>query len=119
MSDRPDRSDIADIIIVGGGLAGSLAAWRIASRRPEWRLLVIEAGRRLGGNHTWSFHDTDVTPVAADWLTPLVVQRWPRHEVRFPGGRRELPGAYLSITSDRLHEVIAPQLVPRGSTLRS
>lgn len=102
-----------DIIIAGGGLAGSLAAWRLATVRPDWRLLVVEAGNRLGGNHTWSFHDTDVTPLVRDWLSPLVVQQWRHHEVRFPGGTRHLPGGYLSVLSDRLHEVIAPQLGDR------
>lgn len=104
-----------DVLIVGGGLAGSLAAWRLATVRPDWQIQVVDAGRQLGGNHTWSFHDTDVTPAVADWLAPLVVARWPRHEVRFPGGRRELPGGYQSISSERLHAVVAPAL---GTRLR-
>ncbi len=74
---------------------------------------LIEAGPRLGGNHTWSFHDTDLSREAHDWVAPLVAARWPRHEVRFPRGSRVLSGAYLSITSSRLHEVIAPALGPR------
>jgi lycopene beta-cyclase len=102
-----------DVLVVGGGLAGSLASWRLAALRPELRCCLVEGGPRLGGNHTWSFHDTDLAHAARQWTAPLVAARWPRHEVRFPSGRRVLSGGYASITSDRLHEVIAPALGER------
>jgi lycopene beta-cyclase len=105
-----------DVVIVGGGLAGSLAAWRITETCRDLRVCLVEAGPRLGGNHTWSFHDTDVSTDARAWLEPLVVARWPRHEVRFPGSRRLLAGGYASVTSERLHDVIAPVL---GAELRT
>jgi len=102
-----------DVLIIGGGLAGSLAAWRLATLRPELQVRLIEAGNRLGGNHTWSFHDTDLAPEARAWLAPLIVGSWPRHEVRFPKGRRVLSGGYASITSSRVHDVIAHTLGER------
>ena len=100
-------------MIVGGGLAGSLVAWRLSMRRPEVRLRLLEAGAMLGGNHTWSLHATDVAPAALDWLGPLVESRWPRHEVAFAGHRRILDQAYLSVTSQRLHRVISAALGDR------
>jgi lycopene beta-cyclase len=102
-----------DVLIVGGGLAGSLAAWRLATTRHQLQLAVVESGPTLGGCHTWSFHDTDLGEDVRRWIAPLIVARWPRHEVRFPGGTRRLAGAYASITSDRLHGVIAPVLGDR------
>lgn len=105
-----------DVLVVGGGLAGSLVSWRLAALRPELSLCLIEGGARLGGNHTWSFHDTDVAPDALRWLSPLVSGRWPRHEVRFPSSRRVLAGGYASIASARLHDTIAPVLGPRLRT---
>ena len=102
-----------DILILGGGLAGSLAAWRLAAVG-RWRhFCVIEAGATLGGVHTWSFHDTDLSDAVRQWLQPLVVARWPGHEVRFPNGVRALSGAYASITSDRLHAIVSPELGDR------
>lgn len=101
---------MVEVVIAGGGLAGSLAAWRLVSTRRDVRVRLIERGPTLGGNHTWSFHDTDLAGPARDWLDRLVVARWPEHSVRFPGHSRTIAGPYASITSTRLHDVIAPAL---------
>ncbi len=99
-----------DVLIIGGGLAGSLTAWRLASHAAAPRVCVVESGATLGGNHTWSFHTTDVRESARVWLEPLIVARWSGHHVRFPGHERSLEGSYAAITSGRLHAVIAPAL---------
>lgn len=101
---------MVDVCIVGGGLAGSLAAWRLRMRHPGRSLRLIEAGPTLGGNHTWSFHATDLPPDAHAWIAPLVVARWPRHQVAFPGFVRTLESEYCTVTSERLHAVVAPAL---------
>jgi len=101
---------MGEVVIAGGGLAGSLAAWRLAITRPDVRVQLIERGATLGGNHTWSFHDTDLIAAARAWLDPLVIARWPEYHVRFPTHTRTVPGAYASISSSRLHDVIAPAL---------
>jgi lycopene beta-cyclase len=51
-----------DVALVGGGLANSLLAYRLRELRPELDLVVVERGPELGGNHTWSFHDSDLSP---------------------------------------------------------
>lgn len=94
-----------DIIFAGGGLASTLAAYRLKMRHPELRLLVVEAGERLGGNHTWSFHSTDLTADQNDWLSPFITYRWPGQAVRFPKFARRLSTPYQSIASEKLHEV--------------
>lgn len=101
------------MLIVGGGLAGSLAAWRLAQTRPDLSVSLIESGPALGGNHTWSFHATDLTPEARAWISPLVVARWPAHAVAFPGMARTLAQEYCSLTSTRLHEVVTTALGQR------
>ena len=53
------------VVSVGGGLANSLIAYRLAQTRPELEPLIVEA-ERLGGNHTWCFHATDLTPAQRD-----------------------------------------------------
>ena len=101
-----------DLILAGGGLANSLIAYRLAQRRPELRVLVLEAGPHLGGNHTWSFHETDLTPVQRDWTAPFVVQRWPFYHVAFPDLHRRVDLVYASATSERLHAVLAEASIP-------
>ena len=55
-----------DYILVGGGLQNALIALLLAERRPGTTLALLEREERLGGNHTWSFHDTDVAGAARD-----------------------------------------------------
>lgn len=99
-----------DLLIVGGGLSGGLLAWRMRQSRPEARVLLLEGGAGLGGNHTWSFHDTDLTADQRDWIGPLVAHRWPGYTVRFPEMARVFPGGYASVTSARFDAVLRPAL---------
>lgn len=108
-----------NIVVVGGGLAGSLLAWRVMEARPEAELLLLEAGAALGGEHTWSFHDADLRPAARGgavldpgWLRELATASWTSHEVRFPGETSRF-GAYHSIRSADFHARLAPRLGAR------
>ena len=98
----------ADVIVVGAGLSGCLTAWRMRHLAPQVRVRLFEAGDRLGGNHTWSFFETDLTKEQNRWIDPLVTYRWPAYSVRFPDRWRTITTGYCSITSDRLHEILAP-----------
>lgn len=96
-----------DLILVGGGLANSLIAWRLQQSARPLRMLMLEQGTRTGGNHTWSFHGADLTAAQHGWLAPLVAHVWHGYEVRFPRLRRTLTGDYLALTSERLQQHIA------------
>ncbi|WP_417776540.1 lycopene beta-cyclase CrtY [Stutzerimonas xanthomarina] len=100
----------ADLILVGGGLSNGLLALRLRQARPDLRLLVIEQGETLGGNHTWSFHEHDLTPAQQAWLEPLVDNRWPGYEVIFPDLQRRLGSGYASIFSHRFHQLLMSEL---------
>ena len=111
-----------DVLLVGGGLANGLIAWRLRQRRPEVSVLLVERAPTLGGRHTWSFHETDLEPMQNAWLQPLVRRSWPGHEVRFPGLRRRLRGAYRSIASEGFHRELSAALGPSawlGRSVRS
>ena len=97
------------ILIAGGGLAGGLIA-RALARRADAAVLLVEPGEALGGNHVWSFFDTDVD--AADrWLVEdLVAHRWPAYDVRFPGHQRTIAHGYNSIESERFDRVLRAAL---------
>ena len=108
------RDDAHDLILVGGGLASSLIAWRLAIDRPELRVAVVEREGRLGGKHTWSFFDGDISADDRAWLEPATPHRWTAgYEIYFPGLSRALKTPYNSMTSDRLHAAVAPLLGDR------
>jgi lycopene beta-cyclase len=106
----PSHECSADVMLVGGGLANVLIAWRLKATRPDLNVLVLERGPAPGGNHTWSFHSTDVSPEQLAWLKPLIVASWAGQQVRFPGHTRQLSTGYNTISSDRLAEVICKDL---------
>lgn len=90
-----------DLALVGGGLANGLLALRLKATRPDVSFVLLEAGPKLGGNHTWSFHGTDLTKEQRAWLEPLASANWHDHEVRLPGiPSRIIPGGYHSIRSE-------------------
>lgn len=100
------------LVIAGGGLAGCLAAIELVRRRPEVPLLLVEQGRSFGGNHIWSFFDTDVDPRHRRLADLLAPSRWPSHEVRFPARRRTLSIGYNSVRSESLDEAVRSALKP-------
>lgn len=99
-----------DLLILGGGLAGGLCALALAQRRPELRVAIVEPGERLGGNHLWSFFDSDVARGDRALVEPLIVHRWPGYSVRFPEHVRPLAQPYNSIESERLDAVVRAAL---------
>lgn len=108
----------ADLVIVGGGLAGGLAALAVRKSRPELSLLIIEPGATIGGNHLWSFFESDVAP-ANRWLVePLIRHRWSSYEVRFPAHARDLGEPYRTIESEALDQAVRAAL-PDGAVIRA
>ncbi len=105
MAERAQR-----LIIAGGGLSGSLAALALARLRPDVPILLIEEGEHFGGNHIWSFFDTDVDPGARWLVDPLIEQSWESQDIRFPKRRRTLPAGYNSATSRRLDRLVRERL---------
>ncbi|MEQ8846692.1 lycopene beta-cyclase CrtY [Botrimarina sp.] len=103
-----------DYAIVGGGLQGCLLAHAVAHYRPAASVLLLERSDELCGNHTWSFHESDIPPESRGWFDRLVNHRWPAYTVRFPGHTRRVTLAYATITSDALRD--ATRSLSAGST---
>lgn len=112
-------ADRPDIVILGGGLAGGLIALALAEQRPDLKLLLVERGESLGGNHLWSFFASDIAAQHRWLVDPLVVAEWPDYEVAFPGHRRRLSTGYASVTSrrldQRLREVLPADAILTGA----
>src|SRR5690242_7915873 len=96
-----------DLIIVGGGLAGGLLAYRISQLRPNLKFLLIEKRSQIGGNHTWSFNTTDLTQKEFNWIAPFISQSWDTYKIQFPTFSRTIRTPYHSIRSEHFHKVIS------------
>ena len=98
-----------DVIILGGGLAGGLAALALKQARPELEVTLIEPAA-IGGNHLWSFFDSDVAATDAALVEPLIGHRWSGYDVRFPAHRRRLRQDYRTIESEALEAAVRAAL---------
>lgn len=107
-----------DIAIVGGGLAGGLTALALARLRPDVTVRILEAGAAPGGNHRWSWFDSDLTEAGRDLLGQFPLARWDLgYDVRFAGFARTLGTPYRSLASPDFAAELA-RLLPAG-TIRS
>ncbi|KRB82640.1 lycopene cyclase [Sphingomonas sp. Root710] len=105
-----------DLAIIGGGLSGGLIAMAARRAQPDKRILLIEAAPALGGNHLWSFIDSDVGAAEKDLLRPLVNYGWREFSVVFPRYKRALPQPFYSIRSDRFDAALR-EAMPAESIL--
>ncbi|WP_298469206.1 lycopene beta-cyclase CrtY [uncultured Erythrobacter sp.] len=114
MSDS-EQDAMTDVAIVGGGLAGGLIALALNRHAPDTRFVLIEAGKVLGGNHRWSWFESDLDAAGKELLSPLRQTEWHKgYEVRFPKYRRKLDTGYRSMSSGDFHEALS-RILPEGS----
>lgn len=100
------------IIILGGGLWGGLLAYRLKQTYPNLEFKIFEQEEKLGGNHTWSFHGSDLSQESLMWLKPFLVKTWKNINLNFSSKSYRFTDEYHSITSERFHDVISLTLKP-------
>jgi lycopene beta-cyclase len=91
-----------DYAVIGGGLQGCLMLHAIGHRQPDAKVLLVERDDALCGNHTWSFHRSDVSDSAQGWFSDLVDFSWDSYEVRLGDFVRRVNVPYGSIASESL-----------------
>lgn len=107
----------ADLILVGGGLANGLVAWRLLDLQPQLRVLMVESSPGVGGNHTWSWHADDLDEAQQAWMAPFAHHQWPGYSVAFPGFVRHLDSRYLTLPSSVFSQLLTTRLPPESLLL--
>ena len=106
---------IFDVMIVGGGLSGGVTALALHKARPNFRIAMIEAGKTIGGNHRWSWFDSDLDDRGRELLEPIRKTEWQKgYDVSFPKLKRTLHTGYTSMASTDFHEGIVRTLPPEA-----
>ena len=106
-----------DIVLLGGGLAGGLIAAALARGRPDLSVAVVEAQPVLGGNHRWSWFESDLSPEGIALLAPFAKTEWNGgYDVAFPGYRRTLSSSYRSLASGNFDAQLR-RLLPEDAVL--
>jgi lycopene beta-cyclase len=99
-------SKLADYVLVGGGLQSGLMALAIRHHRPEARIVILERESKLAGNHTWSFHASDIPANCHSWASPLIESRWPGYQIIVGGRTRQVNMSYVTCSSEHFAAVI-------------
>lgn len=102
-----------DIAIAGGGLSGGLIALALRRARPELQVVLLEAGKTLGGNHRWSWFASDLDPAEASLLSTMRTAQWQDgYDVAFPAHQRTLTTPYRSLASADFAAALERELAP-------
>jgi len=78
------------------------------------QIALIEAGKVLGGNHRWSWFDSDLDDAGRALLEPFRKSEWDGYEVRFPEYRRQLKSPYRSLASSDFDAALRRELGPNA-----
>ena len=82
LSNRPVSGLSCDVLLVGAGLANSLIALELKSRRPELRVMMLDRLTERDVAHTWCVFRSDLSDRAWALLSPLFANVWPSYEHR-------------------------------------
>lgn len=97
------------VIILGGGILGSLLAYRLKRVLPEVEFKLYEGSSTLGNNQHCSFRSSDCES-ALSWLKPLISHSWDNHHIKFPRFEKWITDPYHLLESKRLNEVVSKVL---------
>lgn len=102
--------DEKPVIIIGGGLWGTLLALRVRECLPHIPIRLYGPESQLGEKLAVSFHESDVSAEALKWLSPFISKSWNEFEVSFPNYRRKNPHRLCTMEPTHFHAVAREKL---------
>lgn len=91
-----------DLVIAGGGVAGSLLFDALLRLHPRIKAILIERSSVLAGDQTMTIREPEVPHNLKDWIFDLASANYPSHQYRFPQFVRELNEPLYILRSSEL-----------------
>lgn len=91
-----------DLVIAGGGVAGSLLFDALMRLHPRIKAVLIERSSLLAGEQTMTIREPEAPPNLKDWILDLASASYPTHQYRFPQYVRELNEPLYVLKSSEL-----------------
>jgi lycopene beta-cyclase len=104
------------VIILGGGIWGSLLAMRLKEVLPHIPFRLYEEESALGNHESVSFRESDCRE-SMSWLRPLISHSWKQHQMKGEKFEKWITEPYHHIESTKFHEVISSKLDPENLRL--
>ncbi len=102
--------DEKPVIIIGGGLWGTLLALRVRECLPHVPIKLYGPESQLGEKLAVSFHESDVSSEALKWLSPFISRSWDEFEVHFPKYKRKNPQRLCTMEPTHFHSIAREKL---------
>lgn len=99
------------VIIIGGGLWGSLLALRLKRELPQVRFELHEPNDQLGDGLSVSFHQSDLSQESFKWLRPFITTQWKKFQVDFPSFQKIIEDSFCWIQSRDIDQNLR-ELIP-------
>ena len=100
------------MLIAGGGVAASLAALAMATRRPDVPLMLVAEEETLGGDQILVLLDGDLGEEEAALVAPLAAEGWDGWYALFPGLTRKMKAGVRTITPQAIDAAVRAALPP-------
>ena len=100
------------VLIAGGGVAASLAALAMATRRPEVPIMLVAEEETLGGDQTLVMLDGDLGEEEAAFVAPLAGQSWDGWYALFPDLTRKMKAGVRAVAPQAIEAALRAALPP-------
>jgi hypothetical protein len=107
-----------DIIIIGGGLTGSVIALLLACYRPEVSFLLFEADESCGGDTLETAIWSEIPDKARSVIDGAIVKDWDQCHIAYPAGAEKREERSVMLDPTQLHLEVLRQVNPDSLRLK-